>query len=129
MTSDERAVRDLVASWMAATKAGDVETILGLMTQDAVFMTAGRAPFGKAEFAAAAAALPRLQIDGTSDIRELRVIGNVAYARSYVTVSTTPPGGQPVRREGWTMSVFEKGSDGRWRLSRDANLMPPGTAA
>jgi ketosteroid isomerase-like protein len=35
MTDDERAIRDLVATWMAASQAGDVATVLGLMADDA----------------------------------------------------------------------------------------------
>jgi uncharacterized protein (TIGR02246 family) len=55
MDSDEQEIRRLVATWMAATKAGDIETVLGLMAEEAVFLVAGQAPMiGKASFAAAA---------------------------------------------------------------------------
>jgi len=37
MQTDEQQIRALVATWMAATRSGDVETVLGLMTEDAVF--------------------------------------------------------------------------------------------
>ena len=54
MTSDEQAIRQLVTTWMEATKRGDTATVLSLMTDDAVFLIAGREPmFGKAAFAAA----------------------------------------------------------------------------
>ncbi len=53
MSDDERAIRDLIAAWMSATQAGDAETVLGLMTDDVVFMVPGREPFGKEAFAAA----------------------------------------------------------------------------
>ena len=59
MTDDERAIRDVVAKWMAATKTADM----------------------------------------------------------------TPAGGKPTRREGWTLTILNCGGDGRWRVSRDANLM------
>ena len=32
MTDDERAIRDLVAAWMEASKQGDTATMLSLMT-------------------------------------------------------------------------------------------------
>jgi len=51
MTADERAIRELVATWMAASRAGDLDTVLGLMTEDVVFMVPGREPFGKEAFA------------------------------------------------------------------------------
>jgi len=53
MTDDERAIRELVATWMTASQAGDIDTVLGLMTDDVVFMVPGREPFGKEAFAAA----------------------------------------------------------------------------
>lgn len=31
MTPDELAIRDLVATWMKASQAGDLDTVLGLM--------------------------------------------------------------------------------------------------
>ena len=127
--ADERAIRDLIATWMAATKAGNAKTVLALMTDDVVFMTTQRAPFGKEAFATTAAGQVHAKIEGTSDIRELKVVGNLAYARAYLTVTMTAPGGTAKRREGWTLTIFEKGADGKWRLARDANLLPaPGAA-
>jgi uncharacterized protein (TIGR02246 family) len=38
MQDDEQELRQLVSTWMAATKAGDVETVLSLMADDAVFL-------------------------------------------------------------------------------------------
>ena len=37
---------------IAASKAGDVPALMDLMTDDVIFMTPGRPPFGRAEFAA-----------------------------------------------------------------------------
>ncbi len=37
MQNDEQEIRELVKNWMAATKSGDIETVLGLMTEDVVF--------------------------------------------------------------------------------------------
>src|SRR5438309_6990881 len=82
MTSDEQEIRQLVATWMTATKAGDIETVLSLMAEDVVFLMPGRPPMiGKAAFAAAAGAQPsqeRPQFDGTSEIQEIKVIGEWA---------------------------------------------------
>jgi ketosteroid isomerase-like protein len=38
-------------------------------------------------------------------------------------MTITPPGGAPMRRAGYTLTILRKGSDGRWRLARDANLL------
>ena len=51
MQSDEEQIRKLVTNWHAASKAGDVDTVLNLMTDDVVFLVPGRAPMNKEEFA------------------------------------------------------------------------------
>jgi uncharacterized protein (TIGR02246 family) len=123
MTEDERAIRELVATWMSASKAGDTETVLSLIADDAVFMVVGQEPFGKEVFRAASQGQKDLRVEGTSDIRELNVLGDWAYLRNYLTVTVTPPGGAPIRRAGWTLTILRKTSAGKWVLARDANLM------
>ena len=123
MTDDERAIRDLVASWMAASQAGDIDTVLNLMADDAIFMVPGREPFGKEAFAAASQEMQDVGIKGTADIRELNVLGDWAYLRAYLQVTMTRPGGTPVRRAGYTLTILRKQPDGKWVLARDANLL------
>ena len=123
MSEDERAIRELIATWMAATQAGDHKTVLGLMTDDVVFMVPGREPFGKAAFAAASKSMQGLRIEGTSDIVELQVLGDWAYLRNRLEMTMTPPGGSPTTRSGYTLTILRKEVDGKWRLVRDANLL------
>ena len=42
MTEDERAIRELVATWMAASANGETDTVLSLMADDVVFMVPGQ---------------------------------------------------------------------------------------
>jgi uncharacterized protein (TIGR02246 family) len=123
MTDDESAIRDLVATWMRASEAGDINTVLSLMTDDVVFMVPGREPFGKKAFAAQSGAMKDMRMQGTNEIREIKVLGDWAYIRNYIQVTMTPPAGEPVRRVGYTLSVLRKEADGHWRLARDANLL------
>ena len=123
MTSDERAIRELVDRWMRASRAGDTATVLSLMTDDVVFMTPGREPFGKDAFRSQSAAMARVEIDGRADIVELRVIGDWAYIRNHIDLTVTPPGGTPQKRSGYTLTLLQRQSDGRWLLARDANLV------
>lgn len=123
MSEDESAIRELIATWMRASAAGDLDTVLELMTDDALFMVPGAEPFGKEKFAAAAATMRRARLEGTSEVRELEVKGDWAFARSYVQVAMTPPHGETIRRAGWVLSILQKGADGRWRIARDANLL------
>ena len=123
MSDDERAIRSLVVKWMAASQAGDTTAVLSLMTDDVVFMVPGREPFGKEAFAAASKDMQGVRIEGKSDIRELKVLGDWAYLHSYLEVKMMPPGGNSVERSGYTLTIFHKQPDGRWLLARDANLL------
>jgi uncharacterized protein (TIGR02246 family) len=65
-----------------------------------------------------------VEIDGRAEIRELRVLGDWAWVRNHIDLTITPSaGGEPVRRSGFTLSIFHKGADRQWRLARDANLV------
>jgi len=123
MNDDERAIRNLVDTWMRASASGDLKTVLSLISDDALFMVPGQEPFGKEAFAAASAAQKDLEIEGTSDIQEIEVLGDWAYMRNHLTLTVTPKGGKPVRRAGYTLTVLRKEPAGHWLLVRDANLM------
>lgn len=127
MQKDQQEIRDLVAQWMAATKAGDSASVLALMTDDAVFLVAGQPPFGKGKFAEAAAAQQRAGVtfDGKSEVVEINVLGDWAYMLTRLTVTSTQRGTDKASvRSGHTLSILRK-QDGKWRLARDANLLAP----
>jgi uncharacterized protein (TIGR02246 family) len=128
MQSDEQQIRSLVAAWMAATKAGDVDAVLNLIADDVVFLVPGRPPMRKDEFAAvmrAQATQGGVRIEGSSEIQEIKVVGDWAFAWTKLSVSITPPDGAPaMERAGHTLSVLNK-VHGRWVLARDANLLAP----
>ncbi|HEU5047866.1 MAG TPA: SgcJ/EcaC family oxidoreductase [Rickettsiales bacterium] len=123
MEQDEIAIRQLVATWMEASKSGDVQTVLSLMTDDVVFMVPGAKPFGKEAFAAASQGMKSMKMDGKSEILELEVLGDWAYARSFIDMTVTPPNGDPIHRNGHTLTLFKKDVDGKWKLARDANML------
>ncbi|HSJ42008.1 MAG TPA: SgcJ/EcaC family oxidoreductase, partial [Xanthobacteraceae bacterium] len=78
MSPDELAIRELVETWMTASRAGDTATVLSLMADDVVFMVPGREPFGKEGFAASSQSMKGFRLDGKADIRELKVLGDWA---------------------------------------------------
>jgi len=125
VTEDEEAIHRLVETWMEATKRGDTETVLSLIADDAVFMTAGGEPFGKAEFRALASKQAEgVHYEATGDIVELKVLGDWAFLCNHLTVTVVSGGGEPLfKRSGYTLSILRKEPDGRWLLARDANLM------
>lgn len=129
MESDERELRQLVATWIAATKAGDLETVLNLMADDVVFLMPGRPPMvGKSAFAVAAGTQldqERPQFDCTSEIQEIKVVGEWAFMWAKLSVMVSPPdGAASIARVGHTLSILNK-QNGKWVLARDANMLSP----
>ena len=123
MTDDERAIRELVETWMVASKAGDTATVLDLMSDDVVFMTIGQKPFGKEHFRESSESMRGIDIDGQAETLEVEVLGDTAWIRNRLEMVMTPEDGGPMRRSGYTLTILKKGGDGRWRLFRDANLV------
>src|SRR5437867_862894 len=111
MTKDEQAIRDLVATWQRATEAGDLDRVLGLMSEDVVFLTPGRPQMrGREEFAALwkAGGKP-LRMDLQIEIKELAVHGDWAHAWTHIRLTVVPSeGAPPVRRSGPTLTIYRK---------------------
>ena len=128
MQNDEQEIRELVATWMAATRAGDTEKLLSLMADDVVFLLPGQPPLiGKSTFAAAAKAHSnqQTQFDGTGEIQEIQVFGDWAFMWTKLSVVVTQPGNAtPMTRAGHTLSILKK-QNGKWVLARDANMLAP----
>ena len=125
MQADEQAIRKLIDDWMQATARGDLDTVLSLMSDDVVFMTAGREPFGKKEFAAQSQGLKDIKLEGVAKPVEIKVLGDWAYLRNHIDLTMTPKNGQPMKRAGYTLTILNRRPDGRWVITCDANLMPP----
>ena len=128
MTPDEIQVRELISRWMAATKAGDADTVLDLITDDVVFLMAGRPPMLRDEFEKnmrAQAGQQAAKFDGTSEIKEIEICRDRAFMWAKLEVIATPPDGSPpIERAGHTLTVLRK-DRGKWRIARDANMLAP----
>jgi uncharacterized protein (TIGR02246 family) len=124
--SDELEIQRTMEAWHQRTAVGDLDGILGLMTDDAVFLRCGHPPMSKAEFAAGFREwAAKTRLISNADVKDIHASGDVAYVWSYISVVMTPvDGGRSIAREGHALSVFRKSSDGVWLLARDANLIP-----
>jgi len=129
MRADEQAIRDLVSLWHRATAAGDVDTVLRLMSEDVVFLVAGGAPMrGRSAFEAGLRALLAThRIESSGQVQEVDVSGDLAYCWTELTVRIVPrSGGGAPTRCGPALSVLRRQPGGAWVVIRDANLLPPG---
>ena len=127
MTADERAIRELHAAWVAAVNGNDLARLLGLMTDDVVFLNPGRAPVGRDEFPAGFTAAHReFSLRCASDLEEVTVVGDVAYTLCRDALSLTPrAGGSASKLAGNRLTVYRRQPDGRWLLGRDAHTLSP----
>ena len=69
------------------------------MTDDVIFMVPDREPSGKEAFAAASQGMKDERMEGTSDIKELQVLGDWAYLRNIIKLTVTRSDAQNSRRE------------------------------
>jgi uncharacterized protein (TIGR02246 family) len=124
---DEQAILDLMATWMQASTAGDLDAVLRLMSDDVVFLTAGRPPMRRAEFVSGFQSLGKThRIEGRNDVQEIHIGGDMAYCWTRLSVSMIPlDGSAPLVREGHVLSVLRRKAEGGWVIARDANLLPP----
>lgn len=123
MSEDERAIRTLVAAWMEATLRGDVDAVLGMMTDDVVFLVPGMDPFGKDDFAASAREARSAAMTGRSSVQEVQVAGDWAFLRTRLAVAVRPRGSaETIRQEGHALTILRR-DKGRWLVARDANLL------
>ncbi len=125
MQNDKDAIRKLVDNWMETNRKGDIESVLQMMTDDVVFMVEGREPFGKEDFASFANTMKTVEVDGTSEIVELEVVGDWAWMRNHLRVTMTPATGKPAHSSGYTLTILKKNHEGNWLIARDANLLTP----
>jgi len=126
--NDEQAIRQLIDTWLRATREDDIDTVLKLMAPDVIFLIPGHRPMqGRDEFERALRlTLADSAIDSTSEIDEICVVGDIAYCRSRLAVTITSRHGKaPVKRSSHALSIFRKDDGGQWLLTRDANMMDP----
>ena len=123
---DKQQIREVIATWIRASESGDLETVLGLMAEDVVFLRPGCEPMrGREAYAAASRGMEgKLKIEGKPEIQEIVINGNYAYCWNYLSIKITPTdGGTPANRAGHILSVFRKEPNGQWQLFRDANML------
>ena len=126
MTSDHKAIRELIRAWHRATAAGDVDAILGFMSRDVVFLRAGQPPMkGRAAFERSLRELlVSHKVSSKSRVREIAISGDLAYAWTDLEVTVTPlKRGKESVRLGSTLSIFRRQTNGGWQMIRDANLL------
>jgi uncharacterized protein (TIGR02246 family) len=121
-SSDEAAIKDVMAAYNDALNGGETAAVLPLYTEDGVFMPPySQSAVGKeAVRKAYDAVFAELKFNVKFNIAELVVLGPTwAYVRTnsagttghHSTNKTTAEANQE-------LFIFQKGNDGKWRIAR-----------
>jgi uncharacterized protein (TIGR02246 family) len=125
--TDEQQIRALVDTWAEAAQKGDLAALLNLVTDDVVFLTPGNIPMRREDFISAFKSVnSTISFEARSNIQEITVTDDLAVCWNLLEIRITPSsGGTTVKRAGNTLTVLRRGTDGQWRIWRDANMLAP----
>jgi len=125
---DLRAIEALTQAWIAAVRAKDLEQLLSMIADDAIFLSATLGPIRGRDAVAALYrdSFAKYEIEQTSQFEEIEVIGDWAFAWGTDALTLTPrDGGLPIRRRGYGLCILRRQADGPWRYRRGINNMVP----
>jgi len=124
-SADELAIRQVVADWIQFTVEERVDELMDLMTDDMLFLTTKFPPMTKAAFEKGTREMVgKARIVPQAEIKEVQVEGDFGWLWQELTVNVIMEGKEPVVMKGRTMAIYRRCEDGKWRLMRDANMMP-----
>lgn len=121
---DIATIEDLRRRDVAATKAGDFESLKKLMDPECIVVPPDSEPERGQDYLSRIAASSDGDESGeqvvelTQDWEELRLLGNYAYERGIVRYAVTKPDGEIVRETQRLMRILRRQDDGSWCVYR-----------
>ena len=122
---DKQAIRDMVHTWLEASKRGDSATLQTLMADDVIFITPGKDPFGAEAFEGGPDQMKDMKMEADINIKENEVAGEWDWMSSFLKETFTPSGGSPSKMSGHILTVLQRQPNGQWVIKRDANFVQP----
>jgi tryptophan-rich sensory protein len=110
-------------AYVAAINSNNLDAVLGMLTDDVVFMPPNDTPrIGKRAVRPwIAAYLRTYRTHWDKPVQEFVVSGDWAFERyAYTSTGTPLQGGAPRVDTGWGFVVYHHDDDGNWRVARDA---------
>jgi uncharacterized protein (TIGR02246 family) len=128
--SDDEAesIRELTARWTAAVQARDIDRLLGLVTDDVVFLPSSGPPIrGKEAVGDLYRSLfSQFDVEQSASIEEVEVGGDWAFSWGAETLTLSPRGGgRPIRLRGKGLAILRRQPDGSWKYARGINNPSP----
>lgn len=121
-STDLKAIKDVMGQFAMAINSGNLDAWMALWADDGIQMFPGaRSRVGKRQiYAGMKPAFDQFILEMKILNEELRVSGDIAFARGTYTESLTPKeGGEKEGYDGKYLTVLERESDGTWKVIRD----------
>ena len=120
--ADIAAIKDLVNQYGATVTAGDLDLWISLWADNGIQMPPNApAVIGKEQIRARNESMfAEFILEMVVTNEEVRVAGDLAFARGTYTLSLTPKaGGETTTIDGKYLSILERQTDGSWKFARD----------
>jgi len=121
--ADDPAAHQAHEAYVTAINSNNLETLLGVLTDDVVYLAAHEAPMvGKAAVRPwLEGYLKAFKTHWDKPVQEFVVNGDWAFERySYKSIDTPLDGGAAIEDTGWGLVIYHHDADGKWRVARDA---------
>jgi uncharacterized protein (TIGR02246 family) len=121
---DHSQIRSLSQAWIDAMRAKDIDRLLAMIADDAVFLPPGSPPVtGRDEVSKMLATFfSRCDPEQSFAIGEIQVCGDWAFTWGAETMKATPAsGGAQLTMRGHGLSILRRQPDGSWKFARGIN--------
>lgn len=123
VTQAQQALLQVDRAWAAASLSGNVDSIVSYWAEDARVVEPGQAVLqGKAairSMVAGSLAIPGFHIAWTPETAVVSASGDLGYTSGVNEVTAPDNTGHLTKTVGRYITVWRKGSDGRWRCIED----------
>jgi uncharacterized protein (TIGR02246 family) len=126
--SDAEAIQQLTERWIAAVKAKDIDRLLGLVTEDVIFLPPSGPPIkGKKAVGDLYQILfAQFDVEQSARTEEIEVRGDWAFAWGVEQFALSARGGgQPIHMSGKGLTILRRQPDGSWKFARGINNTSP----
>ncbi len=120
LDADVAAIQTLIDRATDVNNAGDITGWVELFADDMVYMPDGGPPVTTRDAleGAAVSHFSRYRPNLQSSTEEIQVLGDWAFARTTVSGTLTPRGGNPIRVDRKEMAIYRRQPDGSWKVAR-----------
>lgn len=123
-SQDKELVEQLINRWRDAARAKQINQILDMITDDAVFLAPGAPPLRGKEAVSRVYqnVFAQFEVEQDFQLEEVQIVGDFAFAWGVDSATVKPlAGGDAVSQRGHGMMILRRDSTGAWKFARGIN--------